>query len=193
MNKKFSVFQNCLRMQIIPDEYQDERIERLVLHCNKYKINNVILNVNAEDLFAGHLTPKEISPWARTAKKAAEKLRKENISIGLHHWITIGHLDRGIPLSEGQNFTTMVDFNGKRSQSVVCPLCENWRAHFTELLGYLIREIKPDFYWLEDDFRLHNHSPLEWGGCFCEKHIAEFNRALGTAYTREEFCEKAFS
>ena len=161
MSEKFSVFQNCLRMQIIPDEYEDERIDRLILHCKKYKINNVILNLNAEDLFAGHLTPQEISPWVETAKKAAARLRNEKISIGLHHWITIG-----------QNFTTMVDFNGKRSESVVCPLCENWRAHFTEFLGYLIREIKPDFYWLEDDFRLHNHSPLEWGGCFCEKHIA---------------------
>lgn len=186
-------FQNCLRIQITPDKYADERIQRLLEHCKKFGFTNVIFFTTAEEFFIGHATIEEIETWVQVIKKAANLLRENGITIGLHHWITLGMLDRGIGLKEGQDFTTMVDFHGKKSLSVACPLDENWRSYFTELLRYLIQEIKPDFYWIEDDFRLHNHAPLEWGGCFCEKHMAEFNNMLGTSYTREEFCARAFA
>jgi hypothetical protein len=192
MKSDFSKFQNCLRIQITPDEYADERIRRLVLHCKKYGFTNVMFLTTAEEFFLGHVSVEEITPWVEVVKTAAKELRKNGIGVGLHHWIGVGHIDRGIGLKENQSFTTMVDFNGKRSISVACPLDEEWQAHFERLLGFMIAEIKPDYYWVEDDFRLHNHAPLEWGGCFCEKHIARFNQALGTKYTRAEFCEKAF-
>ena len=193
MKKEIKSFQNCLRIQITPDEFEDERIERLILHCKKFGFNNVILLINAEDFFLGHTTIEEIRPFVKTAKKAAEKLRQNGISVSLHNWIAIGHADRKVGVKKEQNFTTMVDFNGKEQIGAICPSCQNWREYFSEYLGYLISEIKPDYYWIEDDFRLHNHAPLEWGGCFCKNHIDEFNKALGTSYTREEFCKKAFS
>lgn len=192
MINDFSEFQNCLRIQIVPDEYVAERIQGVVSHCKKFGFNNVMFLTTAEEWFLGHVTIEEIKPWVEVVKNAALQLRANGISISLHHWIGFGHLDRGIGLKEDQNFTTMVDFNGKRSSSVACPLDENWQAHFKTLLGYLVCEIQPDYYWVEDDFRLHNHAPLEWGGCFCEKHIAWFNEILGTTYTREQFCQKAF-
>ena len=193
MKKEIKSFQNCLRIQIIPDAFEDERIERLIEHCKKYGFNNVILLINAEDFFLGHTTIDEIRPFVKTAKKAAEKLRQNGISVSLHNWIAIGHADRKVGVKKEQNFTTMVDFNGKEQIGSICPNCKNWREYFSEYLAYLIAEIRPDYYWIEDDFRLHNHFPLEWGGCFCKNHIDEFNKALGTSYTREEFCEKAFS
>ena len=193
MKKEIKSFQNCLRIQITPDEFEDERIERLILHCKKFGFNNVILLINAEDFFLGHTTIDEIRPFVQTAKKAAEKLRQNSITVSLHNWIAIGHADRKVGVKKEQNFTTMVDFNGKEQIGAICPSCQNWREYFSEYLGYLIREIKPDYYWIEDDFRLHNHAPLEWGGCFCKNHVDEFNKALGTSYTREEFCKKAFS
>lgn len=186
------VFQNCLRIQIAPDEYAEERTLALVEHCKKYGFTNVMFLTTAEEFFIGHVTIEEISPWVEVIKKAAKKLRENGISVSLHHWIGIGHLDRGILLKDGQNFTTMVDFNGRRLQSVVCPLDEKWQESFSCFLGYMIREIQPDYYWVEDDFRLHNHAPLEWGGCFCEKHVRMFSEKLGARYTREEFCKKAF-
>ena len=192
MKNNFSVFQNCLRIQITPDEYASQRIQGLVSHCKKYGFTNVIFLTTGEEFFRGHIRVEEIKPWVEVIKTAAAQLRKNGISVSLHHWIGIGHLDRGIGLKAGQDFTTMVDFNGRRSESVACPLDENWQKHFSSLLGYLVKEIKPDYYWVEDDFRLHNHAPLEWGGCFCEKHIARVNDMLNTAYTRADFCEKAF-
>ena len=192
MKSDFSRFQNCLRIQITPDEYANERIQGLLSHCKKFGFTNVMFLTAAEEWFLGHVTIEEIKPWVDVIKDASVLLRENGIGVSLHHWIGVGHLDRGIGLKPGQNFTTMVDFNGKRSISVACPLDEEWQKHFRKLLGYLVREIKPDYYWVEDDFRLHNHPPLEWGGCFCEKHIEKFNAKLGANYSREEFCAKAF-
>ena len=113
-----------------------------------------------EEFFLGHVTLDEIKPWVDVIKQATKVLRENNIGVSLHHWIGFGHLDRGIGLKPNQNFKTMVDFNGKQSISVACPLDKNWQTHFRALLGYLVKEVQPDYYWVEDDFRLHNHAPL---------------------------------
>jgi hypothetical protein len=113
-----------------------------------------------EEFFLNHVTLDEIKPWVDVIKQATKVLRENNIGVSLHHWIGFGHLDRGIGLKPDQNFKTMVDFNGKQSISVACPLDENWQTHFRALLGYLVKEVQPDYYWVEDDFRLHNHAPL---------------------------------
>jgi hypothetical protein len=65
----------------------------------------------------------------------------------------------------------MVDVYGTKSNAVACPLCPNFREYISNLFAYYAREIEPDTIWVEDDFRLHNHLPLEWGGCFCDLHI----------------------
>ena len=188
-----NTFKNCLRIQITPDEFADERIERLLQYCRQYGLQDVVFFITAEEHLIGHPTLEEVRPWIDTIKKAAALLRKNGIGVSLHHGHTIGHDDRGMPFREGQHFTTMVDKNGTTSEFVACMTDDNWRAYFAEYLGEAIREIKPDYYWVEDDFRLHNHRPLEWGGCFCEKHMQMYNARLGTQYTREEFCEKAFA
>ena len=105
----------------------------------------------------------------------------------------LGHLDRGDRyLKDGQNFTTMVDYNGLRSRTNACPFCKNWRAYFQEFYTHIIKEIDPEVVWIEDDFRLHNHAPLEYGGCFCDLHMQKFNEKLGKNYTREEFVDRLF-
>ena len=48
--------------------------------------------------------------------------------------------------------------------------------------------VKPNMVWVEDDFRFHNHAPLEWGGCFCDLHIAEFSKRAGRELSRENSC-----
>ena len=44
--------------------------------------------------------------------------------------------------------------------------------------------------WLEDDMRYHNHTPLEWGGCFCPLHVAAFNKRAGTNVAWPQIMEK---
>lgn len=189
----YKIYHNCLRVQITNDDMQDERIENIAEHCAKYGIDNVMLTINQEEFNVGHITIELAKPWVAVLKKAKRALEEKGISVSLNNWIEIGHCDRGRPLFEGQNFQTFVDVNGRAAESVACPLCENWRKYFAEYATYLIKELSPDTFWLEDDFRLHNHSPLKGVGCFCPLHMKYYNEKLGTNYTREQFVEKVFA
>lgn len=185
-------FLNCLRIQICPGFHEDERIAGVLEHCKKYGFNNVMLFINTEEFNFGHMTIEEAKPWVETIKKAKKILIDNGISVSLNPWMELGHETRCRTLKEGQDFTTQVDYNGQVSGIVACPLCLNWREYFLEFYTYLIKEIEPDTIWVEDDFRLHNHPTLEFGGCFCDLHMKKYNEKLGTNYTREEFTDRLF-
>ena len=76
---------------------------------------------------------------------------------------------------------------------MACPLCESFRKYEVELIRYFVRELEPDTYWIEDDFRIHNHAPLSDIGCYCDLHMAKYNEKLGASYTRKEFVKKVFA
>lgn len=189
MNKEFL---HCLRIQFPPNHYEDERIAEVVSYCKEYGFNNVMLFINAEEYNVGHMTIEEAKPWLKTMKKAKAALQEAGISVSLNPWMELGHTDRCRVLKEGQNFTAMVDFDGRKSDITACPLCENWKKYFFEFYTYLIKEIEPDTVWVEDDFRIHNHGDLHYGGCFCDLHMKAYNERLGTNYTREEFIDRLF-
>ena len=185
-------FLNCLRIAIVPEHYEEQRIDNIVEFCKKYKFDNVMLFINAEDYNLGHMTLEEAKPWLAAMKRAKVVFEKAGISVSLNPWIQTGHIDRGRTLREEQNFVTMCDYNGKQCELVTCPMDDNWFAYYREFYELLIREIEPEVIWVEDDFRLHNHGGLEYGGCFCEHHMKAFNKKLGTNYTREEFVDRLF-
>lgn len=189
----YKTYRNCLRLQITVDDVSDERIDDLVAHCKKNGFDNVMLMLNTEEFNYGHITIEEARPWVEMFKGAAEKLRANGISVSLNNWIELGHLDRGRTLKPGQDFTNFTDLNGRQSTLVACPLCENWREYFMELVTYFVKELKPDTYWIEDDFRIHNHAPLTDIGCYCKNHMAAYNARLGKSYTREEFVKEIFA
>ena len=185
-------FLHCLRVQFPPSHYEDSRIAEVVDFCVKYGYKNVMLFINAEEYHVGHMTIEEAKPWLATMKKAKAALTAKGISVSLNPWIELGHLDRCRTLKEGQNFVTQMDYDGNQATMVACPMCENWKKYFFEFYQYIIRELEPEVVWVEDDFRLHNHGSLRFGGCFCPLHMKKYNERLGTKYTREEFTDKLF-
>lgn len=186
-------FHNCLRLQITNDINQDDRIASAVEHCVKYGFDNVMLMLNAEEFNIGHITLEEAEPWINVLVKAKKRFEEAGVSVSVNNWMEMGHLGRGRTLKQGQNFTTMVDAFGLKNDLVTCPLCENWLNYYTEYVKTLVSKLKPDTFWIEDDFRLHNHPPMRGIGCFCEKHMELFNKKLGANYTREELVEKIFA
>lgn len=180
-------FLNCLRAQIFPDEYAKERIESIASFCEEYGFQNVILIFNGEEHNVGHIKKDELVPWIETIKEAKKEFEKRGISTSLNPWMEIGHLGRGRSLQEGQDFVTMEDRFGKKSDLVACPLDSNWRKYYLDELSYYVSEVKPLVLWIEDDYRFHNHDPLSWGGCFCSLHMDYFNAKLGKNESREEF------
>ncbi len=189
MNKEFL---HCLRITIVPGHHEQQRIESVVAFCKKHNFKNAMLFINAEEYNQGHMTIEEARPWVETMKRAKAALNAEGISVSVNPWIEIGHLERGRSLKPGQNFTTMVDYDGYESTLVACPMDDAWWEYFKEYYTYLLKEIEPEVIWVEDDFRLHNHAPLKYGGCFCKHHMAAYNAKLGTNYTREEFTDLLF-
>ena len=186
----YRTYHNCLRQQITIDDLQDERIDALVSHCVEYGFDNVMLMLNLEEFHRGNILIAEAREWVEVLKKAKKKLVENGISVSVNNWIEMGHADRGRHFYPGQNFTPMMDIDGRASTVISCPLCKNWRAYFSEYITLLVRELEPDTYWIEDDFRLMNHAPLRSVGCYCDLHMAHYNERLGTNYTREEFIAK---
>lgn len=190
---QYDQYHNCLRLQITMDDMQDERIDLLAEHCQKYGFDNVMLMLNLEEFNRGHILLEEAKAWVEVLKKAKRKLEDCGITVSVNNWMELGHADRGRTFFENQNFCGMVDMYGKESMATACPLDENWCRYFEEYTKYLVRELKPDTFWIEDDFRLHNHAPLQGIGCYCKNHMKAYNERLHTNYTREEFLEKVFA
>lgn len=180
-------FLHCLRAQIYPDEYADERIESIKAWCLKYHFKNVILFFNGEEYNVGHISKEQLKPWLEVIKKAKAIFAKEGISTSLNPWFELGHLDRGRKLQKGQDFQTMVDRSGKQCELVACPLDPKWKEYYLETMAYYVQETEPEVLWIEDDFRYHNHDPLDWGGCWCPLHMKAYNEKLGKEEAREEF------
>ena len=61
MKSDFSKFQHCLRIQITPDEFADERIADLVDHCKKFGFTNVMFLTTAEEFLRSSLNVSETS------------------------------------------------------------------------------------------------------------------------------------
>ena len=170
--------------------WQDERIETIAEHCATYGFDNVMLMLNLEEFHSGHISFEEEKVWIAVLKKAKAKLEERGISVSVNNWIEMGHADRGRHFLPDQNFTAMVDPYGTQATAIPCPMCKEWRAYFTEYVALLCKELEPDTYWIEDDFRLMNHAPLRSAGCFCDLHMADYNKRLGANYTREEFVRR---
>lgn len=142
--------------------------------------------INCEELNQGHLTAEETKPWMDLIAGAKKSLTEIGVTTSINPWVTLLHCDRGRRLKEGQNFTLMVDASGRRATAQVCPLCPEWRKYIKKIYS-LYASVKPWMVWVEDDFRLHNHSPLTRGGCFCDLHMKEFSRAARKKLKRDEF------
>ncbi len=187
------MYRYCLRISIAPDEFTEQRIGELIRVCKKYNYDEVIFFVNAENLNVGHMTKEQAQPYLDVIKAAKARLNAKGIGVSLNIWNTLLGIDRGRKLQRGQNFRTMRDMNGRDSTATACPLCEEFRAHFADFFVNAVRQIRPLTVWIEDDFRLHNHMPLEFGGCFCEQHMKEYCKILGKTVTRDEFYKEVVS
>lgn len=175
-----------LRFSLLPSADFEERTEKLIDFCKKARIDDVMFFIAAEEVNTGHITLEEAKRYAEVISRAKKILKENGITVSLNPWRTLSHYDGGRKLKSGQNFRLMTDSNGTVAESVVCPLCTEWRDYFAGLLSFFAEKLEPEIIWFEDDMRLNNHDPV-WNGCFCEEHMKRFNAALGTDYDRETF------
>ncbi len=185
MSNKHEGYVYSLRFTLQPGFHEEEKLDLLLEFCNQALIDDVMFFINCEELNRGHLTRAETEPWIDGIETWKSRLSQAGISTSINPWTTMLHTDRGRTLREGQEFRLMVDPYGRQAKAVACPLCEIWRAYLADIYAYYAT-VRPWILWVEDDFRLHNHGPLAWGGCFCEAHMQEYSRRAGKQLTREE-------
>ena len=81
-------------------------------------------------------------------------------------------------------FQKLVKPDGMSPPYSNCPLCKNLRERVSKSVARFAEIADPDFIFLEDDFSIG--AQTGGMGCFCDAHMAEFERREGKKYTREE-------
>ena len=174
-----------LRLQFGPNLDTDLVRKELLQLCANALADEVMFFLFAEEQNNGHETLDEIRDWLALIRPWKEAVEAAGLTVSLNPWHTILHCDRDRRLKPGQSWQTMVDWQGRSTEAVVCPLDPGWQDYYRQSLAlYAAEHFR--VIWVDDDIRLHNHAPLDWGGCFCPLHMAEFNRRTGAGATREE-------
>ena len=174
-----------LRMQFGPHRDTQTVSRELEQLCRRVPVDEVMLFMYGEEQCDGHPTLEQVARWLGTLRPWKQLLENMGVRVSLNPWTVLGVCDRGRRLKAGQNWRTMVNWQGRASQLVVCPLDATWQEYFKGAISLMAAE-RYRVIWIEDDYRYHNHEPLDWGGCFCDLHLAEFNRRAGAHAKREE-------
>jgi hypothetical protein len=172
-------------MQFGPHQDTQVVLRELEQLCRRIPVDEVMLFMYAEEQCDGHPTLEQVAQWLDALRPWKLQLERIGLRVSLNPWTVLGVCDRGRRLKAGQNWQTMVDWKGRSAQLVVCPLDAAWQEYFKSAITLMAAE-RYRVIWIEDDYRYHNHEPLDWGGCFCDLHVAEFSRRANTHATREE-------
>lgn len=181
-------FKYSLRFTLDPENWDDIKESKLLDFCQKGRIDDVAFFINPEELNQSHLTTEQTQVWLDTIQTVGLKLKQLGITTSLNPWTTLMHSDRGRKINPKLGFDTMVDYRGKKAESIACPGDPKWQSYITDCYRQFA-SIQPSFLWLEDDFRHYNHTPLKLG-CFCDRHMQIYNQKLHENLSRTDFIEK---
>ena len=171
-------FRYCFRFCCDPGFNDERETQSLLRFCAVAHVDDVMAFINVQELNTGHFDEKEQEAYLNLLGRLQPLLAAHGITLSINHWHTLMHADLGKSLRPGQGFARMVDPTGRMAALCVCPLCGAWRQYIGGVYARYAA-LHPDTVWVEDDFRLHNHDPLLWGGCFCEAHMRRFSERAG--------------
>ncbi|MEY9876387.1 hypothetical protein ABH931_005897 [Streptacidiphilus sp. MAP12-33] len=171
-----------LRFQLHPGPDAAAQAAELAKFCGEAGVDEVVLLLGAEELYAGHPAGPAEDLLVETAATGASILREAGLEVSLNPWVTAGHADRG--RADALGFTPMVGPDGTVAAAQASFACPRWRAwitaHYARFAALGFRVL-----WLEDDFRYHNHAPLPWGGGFEQPMLDRLGQLAGEPVTRE--------
>ena len=107
--------------------------------------------------------------------KAFAEVREYAKSLGLScGWFCC------LTVKSGPGFSPIVRENGTAHPFANCPLDEDFSKTLASDIAAYAAVAHPDFIFVEDDFALGAAN-----GCFCERHLAAFEKQMGARYERE--------
>jgi len=199
-NKKFTYvlryYLPCLPQY--ENDITQKRIDELIAFCKENLVDAVMFYVDLNPYW--YYSPDSIEHTeylVEIIKEAAKRLRAENISFQLNYQDLFGAWDGNCDNSHNCDWEFYTDEFGEKSYGTGCMIGEKFRKLAGKKLS-LWAETKPDVIWIDDDMRIHNHrteihnvwagkkaSEQRDYGCFCENHIALFNKKYNSSYDRE--------
>ncbi|MCQ2379559.1 MAG: hypothetical protein MJ025_01355 [Victivallaceae bacterium] len=123
---------------------------------------------------------------AEAFRKICKGLEHDDIECGILIQSTVGHGWAGAATCE-LGWSEIINIKGITLHRL-CMLDPNFREYIRNMVKMLAAE-KPAFFLVDDDLRAINNSS-NGPECFCDLHMAEFNRRTGRNYTREQLIEK---
>lgn len=124
-------------------------------------------------------------------KHVLSECRKRNINFALQQGVTLGHPTSNLR-AENEAFPDdmwVMNRNGERIIGLFCPSSEKVYEYLKMQTEIIMKELKPDAYWPDDDFRL-SYKNVE--ACFCPRCVEKFNKLYNCDFDRNTLGEKIF-
>ncbi|MGB9877186.1 MAG: hypothetical protein ACPLPS_05410, partial [bacterium] len=167
-----------------PDYESIEARERFISTMKKFGrvVDSVALFVGN---FHNFLPFSELVPRLTTIGDAIRDIRRElGTRTGINLLTTIGHNEEVPGCWSLGSLRPMINYDGTVCLHTPCPTSAEFLNDTAEKYGALA-SLNPDFIWIDDDFRMHNHPPASLG-CFCDGCLKKFAEITGVSYTRQE-------
>ena len=174
-----------LRVQVTPGPDVHRRAQELARFCLDHGVEEAVLFFAGEDWNDGILGDADLERWLEPLAACREALNAAGVSVSLNPWYTVLHTDRGRHFPEDYSFTPMVSPSGVEAKAVASFASPMWQRYIARLFARCAR-LGFRVIWIEDDFRYHNHAPLDWGGDFSTPMLERFAEKLGQAVTRQD-------
>ena len=123
----------------------------------------------------------KVRRYVESFRRFKAELAGSDVRAGILVQAILGHwprVDKDI-----EEWTRTVDAKGKKVR--FCPLDPAFARYITDTFTRLAEE-RPAFMLTDDDVRAYSHE----AECFCERHMALFNKRRGASYTADELRAK---
>ena len=120
---------------------------------------------------------EKVERYVASYRKLKRALSGSDVRLGILVQAILGHWPR-VDM-EIEDWTRTVNIKGKVVR--FCPDDPGFAKYIDDTFALLARE-KPAFILTDDDVRAYSHD----AECFCPRHVAEFNRRMGTNYSEKE-------
>jgi len=174
-----------LRFQILPGPRVEADARALATFCRRHGIEEVVLFFAAEEWNNGLLSRAEENRWFNAIRSAKAVLEKAGLVVSLNPWMTSLHCSRGRTFPRDRTFIPTVSPTGQASTACASFADPAFQDYLARLYGRFAA-LGFRVIWVEDDFRFHNHGPLDWGGGFEQPVLDRFAQKIGRSATRED-------
>lgn len=128
-----------------------------------------------------------LQDWVHRFSLLREGLKNIPVRVGILIQALIGHGDRN-RIAGVLPFQNIVGADGVTCRESFCPLDADFQAYADQLIQTLAKAV-PDFFMIDDDFRIGYHAPAH-KGCMCPLHLARLSQRLGTRISREDLLSR---